>query len=87
MLALGMIARAVCRGATGGERDGLPRERIYDLGLWTIIGGLFGSKILMVFTEDEYPIFFRSIFCVRAAFITADLSADFSRVAISDSIL
>lgn len=25
-------------------RDGLPRERIYDLGLWTIVGGLVGSK-------------------------------------------
>ncbi len=26
-----------------GARDGLPRERIYDLGLWMLLGGLVGS--------------------------------------------
>ena len=35
-------------------RDGLPRERIYDLCLWMLLGGLVGSKILMLFTEPEY---------------------------------
>src|SRR6476659_2111118 len=35
-------------------RDGLPRERIYDLSLWMLLGGLVGSKILMFFTEPEY---------------------------------
>src|SRR6476659_8004696 len=35
-------------------RDGLPRERIYDLCLWMLLGGLIGSKILMLFTEPEY---------------------------------
>lgn len=35
-------------------RDGLPRERIYDLSLWMLLGGLIGSKILMLFTEPEY---------------------------------
>ena len=35
-------------------RDGLPRERIYDLSLWMLLGGLVGSKILMLFTEPEY---------------------------------
>ncbi len=35
-------------------RDGLPRERIYDLSLWMLLGGLVGSKILMLFTELEY---------------------------------
>lgn len=39
------------------HRDGLPRERIYDLGLWTIIGGLIGSKLLMLLTEDNVQIF------------------------------
>jgi phosphatidylglycerol---prolipoprotein diacylglyceryl transferase len=35
-------------------RDGLPRERIYDLSLWMLIASLIGSKILMLFTEPEY---------------------------------
>lgn len=37
-----------------GERDGLPRERIYDLSLWMLLASLVGSKILMLFTEPEY---------------------------------
>ena len=37
-----------------GERDGLPRERIYDLCLWMLLASLIGSKILMLFTEPEY---------------------------------
>lgn len=36
------------------ERDGLPRERIYDLCLWMLLASLVGSKILMLFTEPEY---------------------------------
>ena len=36
------------------ERDGLPREKIYDLSLWMLLAGLVGSKILMLFTEPEY---------------------------------
>lgn len=35
-------------------RDGLPRERVYDLCLWMLLAGLVGSKILMLFTEPEY---------------------------------
>src|SRR5918994_566378 len=35
-------------------RDGLPRERIYDLSLWMLLAALIGSKILMLFTEPEY---------------------------------
>ena len=37
-----------------GARDGLPRERIYDLCLWMLLSSLVGSKILMFFTEPEY---------------------------------
>lgn len=37
-----------------GARDGLPREKIYDLSLWLLLAGLIGSKILMLFTEPEY---------------------------------
>jgi len=36
------------------ERDGLPRQKIYDLSLWMLLAGLIGSKILMLFTEPEY---------------------------------
>lgn len=35
-------------------RDGLPKERIYDLCLWLLISSLIGSKVLMFFTEPEY---------------------------------
>src|SRR4029453_18280138 len=36
------------------ERDGLPRERIYDLSVWMLLASLVGSKLLMLFTEPEY---------------------------------
>jgi phosphatidylglycerol:prolipoprotein diacylglycerol transferase len=35
-------------------RDGLPREKIYDLCLWMLLCSLIGSKFLMLFTEPEY---------------------------------
>jgi phosphatidylglycerol:prolipoprotein diacylglycerol transferase len=35
-------------------RDGLPRERIYDLCLWMLLSSLIGSKLLMLVTEPEY---------------------------------
>jgi phosphatidylglycerol:prolipoprotein diacylglycerol transferase len=37
-----------------GQRDGLPKERIYDLCLWLLLSSLMGSKLLMLFTEPEY---------------------------------
>jgi phosphatidylglycerol:prolipoprotein diacylglycerol transferase len=37
-----------------GARDGLPRDRIYDLCLWMLLASLIGSKVLMLFTEPEY---------------------------------
>jgi len=37
-----------------GVRDGLPKERIYDLCLWLLLSSLVGSKLLMLFTEPEY---------------------------------
>ena len=36
------------------ERDGLPRQKIYDLSLWMLLASLVGSKFLMLFTEPEY---------------------------------
>ena len=35
-------------------REGLPRERIYDLCLRLLLSSLVGSKLLMFFTEPEY---------------------------------
>lgn len=35
-------------------RDGLPREKIYDLCLWMLLASLVGSKLLMLLTEPEY---------------------------------
>jgi phosphatidylglycerol:prolipoprotein diacylglycerol transferase len=55
-LAVGMVL-ALFVASRLAARDGLPRERIYDLGLWTLVGGLLGSKILMFFVEDNVQIF------------------------------
>jgi len=55
-LAVGMLLALFVAARLAG-RDGLPRERIYDLGLWTLIGGLLGSKILMYFTEPDVQVF------------------------------
>ncbi|HEY0428832.1 MAG TPA: prolipoprotein diacylglyceryl transferase [Pyrinomonadaceae bacterium] len=56
LLAVGMLL-ALFVAAKLAARDGLPRDRIYDLGLWTLIGGLLGSKILMYFVEPDVQIF------------------------------
>jgi phosphatidylglycerol:prolipoprotein diacylglycerol transferase len=37
-----------------GARDGLPRERIYDLGLWLLLAAIIGSKLLLMVVEPEY---------------------------------
>jgi phosphatidylglycerol:prolipoprotein diacylglycerol transferase len=36
------------------ERDGLDRNRVYDLGLWVLAASLLGSKLLMIATEWDY---------------------------------
>lgn len=56
LLAAGMIL-ALIVAARLGARDGMPREKMYDLGLWTLIGGLLGSKILMLFTDENVNFF------------------------------
>lgn len=52
-LALAFLA-GILVAAKLAARDGLPRERIYDLCLWMLLASLVGSKILMFFTEPEY---------------------------------
>jgi phosphatidylglycerol---prolipoprotein diacylglyceryl transferase len=51
-LAVGMLV-ALFVASRLGARDGLPRDRVYDLGLWTLVGGLLGSKLLMFLVEDN----------------------------------
>jgi phosphatidylglycerol:prolipoprotein diacylglycerol transferase len=53
MLALGMFL-ALFVAARLAVRDGINRDRIFDLGLWTLLGGLLGSKILMLFVDENY---------------------------------
>ncbi len=55
-LALGMLL-ALYAASRLAARDGLPKERIYDLGLWTLVGGLVGSKLLMIVLEPGVDIF------------------------------
>lgn len=53
LLALAFLA-ALFVAARLGSRDGLPRERVFDLGLWMLLGGLVGSKLLLMWAEPEY---------------------------------
>jgi phosphatidylglycerol:prolipoprotein diacylglycerol transferase len=50
LLAIAFIA-ALWLTARLAERDGLPRNRIYDLGLYILASALIGSKALMVIVE------------------------------------
>jgi phosphatidylglycerol:prolipoprotein diacylglycerol transferase len=52
-LAIGFLV-AILIAVKLGARDGLPREKIYDLSLWMLLASLVGSKVLMLFTEPEY---------------------------------
>ncbi|HEX8151275.1 MAG TPA: prolipoprotein diacylglyceryl transferase [Pyrinomonadaceae bacterium] len=53
LLALAFMAALFVSSRLGG-RDGLPRERLFDLGLWMLLGGLVGSKLLLMVAEPEY---------------------------------
>jgi phosphatidylglycerol:prolipoprotein diacylglycerol transferase len=53
LLALAFLV-ALIVAARLAARDGLPRERIYDLGLWVLLAALIGSKVLMLWTEPAY---------------------------------
>lgn len=55
-LALGMLC-ALFAASRLATRDGLSKDHIYDLGLWTLVGGLVGSKLLMFFVEPEVQVF------------------------------
>jgi phosphatidylglycerol:prolipoprotein diacylglycerol transferase len=63
LLALAFLA-ALFVSARLGERDGLPRERMFDLGLWILLGGLVGSKLLLMLAEPEYGSNWRNLLSV-----------------------
>ena len=52
-LALAFLCAILITVKLGG-RDGLQREKLYDLCLWMLLASLIGSKLLMLFTEPEY---------------------------------
>jgi phosphatidylglycerol:prolipoprotein diacylglycerol transferase len=53
LLALAFMA-ALYVSSLLAARDGLPRERVFDLGLWMLLGGLLGSKLLLMLAEPQY---------------------------------
>jgi phosphatidylglycerol:prolipoprotein diacylglycerol transferase len=54
LLALAFIIGLYVMGKLA-ERDGLDKQKVYDLGLWVLAASLVGSKLLMVITEwDVY---------------------------------
>ncbi|MFM9904415.1 MAG: prolipoprotein diacylglyceryl transferase [Pyrinomonadaceae bacterium] len=55
-LALGMLC-ALFVASRLAKRDGLPPERMYDLGLWVLVGGLLGSKLLLFIVEPGTRVF------------------------------
>ena len=63
LLALAFMA-ALFVAARLGARDGLPRERVFDLGLWMLLGGLLGSKLLLMLAEPEYGADWRNLLSI-----------------------
>ena len=53
LLSLAFLTALLVAARLAG-RDGLPRERIYDLGLWMLLAALVGSKLLLLWAEPEY---------------------------------
>src|SRR5919199_5580161 len=63
LLALAFLV-ALFVAARLGARDGLPRERVFDLGLWMLLGGLVGSKLLLMVAEPEYGANWRNLLSI-----------------------
>jgi phosphatidylglycerol:prolipoprotein diacylglycerol transferase len=53
LLAAAFLA-ALFVAARLGARDGLKRERVFDLGLWMLMAALVGSKLLLLVVEPDY---------------------------------
>ena len=63
LLALAFMAALFVASRLAG-RDGLPRERAFDLGLWMLLGGLVGSKLLLMVAEPEYGSDWRNLLSI-----------------------
>src|SRR3954470_11996299 len=63
LLALAFLA-ALFVAARLAERDGFARERVFDLGLWMLLGGLIGSKLLLMLAEPEYGSNWRNLLSI-----------------------
>src|ERR1044072_7282650 len=50
------------------KRDGLPSERMYDLGLWILLAGLLGSKLLLALLDPGAQIFSLAFLCSGGVF-------------------
>ncbi|MCI0489598.1 MAG: prolipoprotein diacylglyceryl transferase [Blastocatellia bacterium] len=62
LLAIGFILALWLIARLAGQ-DGLPKNRVYDLGLYILASGLIGSKLLLIVTEwDQYGGDLRRIF-------------------------
>lgn len=48
------IALGLYLAGRRAARVGLPGDKVVDLGLWIVLGGLGGAKILLVLTEPSY---------------------------------
>src|ERR1044071_7435369 len=53
LLALAFMAALFVASRLGG-RERLPGGRVFDRGLWMLLGGLVGSKLLLMGAEPEY---------------------------------
>jgi phosphatidylglycerol:prolipoprotein diacylglycerol transferase len=56
LLAVGILL-ALYAAARLAQKDGISKDRIYDLGLWTVVGGLLGSKVLMFIVYPDVKFF------------------------------
>lgn len=61
LLALALLV-GLSLAARLAAREGIKPERIYDLGLWMLVGAIGGSKLLMVLTEPIYRESFWQLF-------------------------
>jgi len=55
-LAVGLIA-GLYIAARLAAVDGISKARIYDIGLWTILGGVVGSRVLLLLTDENVSVF------------------------------
>jgi len=53
LLALGLVVALWTAGRRAAS-VGLPREKVVDLGVWVVLWGLLGGKLLLVITDPSY---------------------------------